>query len=274
MRPRWLHVALWTAGLLSAARPSFGWHTDEQRITDETAYTLPEGHVRLGLWKVQWTPWSPLLIGTHTFPWAVLAPNAHLKLKPLHVDPVALAVQAGYLRLDTSRLRFIDETAAAAIVTSVPIELVGSLRFGRAFTLSAGAVYTNVRVDGELEQYAFHGAGRAAVDNLQALLTAELRFTRVTALVVHGRYLVYQGAHGEFDIRSQPDAYTTIEAETSADVEVGPNHGYFVAASLVFSFEHFNLKVGAGYGNVNIPSVNFMLDRRLLQPVLDLYWIF
>jgi len=56
-------------------------------------------------------------------------------------------------------------------------------------------------------------------------------------------------------------------------LEIGSNDEVIVP-SFAFSWQTFNLELGLGYGNFNVPGVNFMINRRTLIPTLDMYWTF
>jgi hypothetical protein len=251
------------------------YHTFEQRIVDGTAYTLRKGDLRLGLFKEQYGILEPLTFGTYFWPWLVRVPNAHLKWRFWFEDPVALAILLGGFRFDTENLSRLDEHAGSAEITVVPLELFASYRFGDDFTLSGSSAYTEVRLSGNLSRDDFEGAAEGAVDNLQLTSSLEWRVSRVTAIVLQGRYLVFQRSRGRGSFAFKPDEFSTIEGYGAAESDALDFKGTgSVVASAVFSWRTFNLRAGLGYGNINLGGVNFILPRKGLVPDFDLYWLF
>ena len=269
--------AIATCLSLGIAVPTSTAHADfdsEHRITDQTAYTLEGGSLRLGLFKVQYGIFDFLNAGTYTLPWGVLAPTVVGKLRLLQEDPLALALQAGFAYFDSSRLRVFDSSPGNAVVTVFPIEALASYRFGETFTLSASAAYTEVAVDGALTIDVLNGAATGVSDNLQLTATAEIRLSSVLALIVHGRWVMLQRVAGKAVATAHPDAFTTVVVHSNlsaSDFEV--QDAFSVVPSLQLSSGAFNLRLGVGYGNYNVPLVNFVLPQRALAPEFDLYFV-
>jgi hypothetical protein len=259
-----------------SAANAHAWHTADQRITDDTAYTLRQHDVRLGIWKAQYGLWNPFTAGTYIWPWLARVPNLHVKWRYWFDDPLALSVQLGGFFMNTGSFKDkVDKSAGNATLSVVPLELYGSYRFDDAWTLSAGLVYTEVRLRGELHSDDFDGAAEGAVDNLQLTSTLEWRLTRVTALTLHGRYLLLQRVGAGGDAVLHPDDFTIVEVHGGANTDALDFKGAFsLTASAVFSWETFNLRAGLGFGNYNIPAINFVLPEKILYPELDVYWIF
>jgi hypothetical protein len=245
-----------------------------QRVTDDTAHTLDAGRLRIGVWKIQYGLLDFATIGSYTLPWAVLAANVHGKLRIVQVGPLAVAAQAGIAYFDSTRVRWLDHSVGDAVVTVVPLEALCSFRLGEAFTVSASAAYTEVAVDGGLSLRAFDGAGRGAADNFQLTATAELRLSRAFALIVHGRWLMLQRIAGKANATLYPDAFTTVEVNSSAAGDFSVRDAFSIVPSVLASLGMLNLRAGVGYGNFNVPLLNFVLPSRTLIPELDLYLLF
>jgi hypothetical protein len=267
--PAALSVALLTS------HEAHAFHTQNQRITDDTAYTLRRRDLRLGLWKAQYGVFEPLLVGTHLWPWLFRTANLHLKWRYFQSDSVALAVAAGFFHLSTESFSDLDDEAGDAKLSVVPFELAASFRIDDRFTWSVAPVWTQVAVDGALDGDAFKGAARGAVNNLQLTSTFEWRVSRVTALTAHWRHLVFQRTTLSGDFVSHPDAFTTVEVKAAGLTD---DFDFKAASSLtlssIFSWETFNLRLGLGYGNYSVPGLNFVLAEPIWFPDLDLYWIF
>jgi hypothetical protein len=261
--------------LLLSAGHAFGYHSDAERLTDDTAYTLSGKRLRLGVFKLQYGIWDPLTVGTYTLPWVVRTANLHVKWRYYFDDPWALALQVGGYRLDVSKLELFEDEPGDAVITVGTFEPSVSYRFGSRFSLSASVPYTEVRAKGTLNTKAFEGGLSGAVDNLQVTSTLEWRVSRVTALVVHARYLVFQRVFADGRAVLRPDDYTTVVIEADAESDaLNFTDAWSVVPAAAFSWGTFNLRVGVGYGNWNIAPVNFVLPKKTLIPELDVFWAF
>ncbi|HMR10654.1 MAG TPA: hypothetical protein PKA88_32980 [Polyangiaceae bacterium] len=266
---------LTTALLLGAAGTASAYHSEEERITDDTAYTLGAKRLRLGLLKFQYGVWDPLTAGSYTAPWVVRMANLHLKWRYYFEDPWSLALQVGAYRLDVSKLEVFEDVPGDAIISVGTFEPSVSYRFNSRFTLSASVPYTEVRANGTVNIDAFEGALTGAVDNLQFATTFEWRLTRVTALVLHARYLIFQRVFGDGSITLHPDEFTTVRIDADAESEaLDFNGAWSVVPAVAFSWKSFNLRAGVGYGNWSISPINFVLPRKTLVPEFDLFWVF
>ena len=262
------------AGLMLGERDAAAYHDETQRLTEDTAYTLPAHTVRLGLWQVAYAPVDSFSFGTYLWPWVLRIANVHVKERFYQNDPLAFAVSASGYVFNTRSLRIVTDQAGDANVAVLPLELAASYRL-TAFTLSLGLAWTQVWADGSFGQDALGGAGRGAASNLQVTSTVEWRATQVTALVLHARYLIFQRLTGAATAELHPDPYTTVDVHATALPNALDYRGAAsVTAAVALSFETFNLRAGVGYGNYNVPGVNFVIDRRLVYPDLDFYWIF
>ena len=263
------------AAVLLGAQSAQAFHTKEQRITDDTAYTLRKRDFRVGMWKLQYGLWEPFLLGTHIWPWLFQTANLHLKWRYWQNDTVALGLGGGLFYVDTSNFQKVDADAGNAKILVAPAELSASFRIDDRFTWSVVPVWTTVIVDGAINVEALEGAARGAVSNFQLTSTFEWRVSRVTAFTAHWRHLVFQRTTLSGDFVSHPDAYTTIEVKAAGltdDLDFKAASSLLLSA--VFSWETFNFRIGVGYGHYNVPGVNFVLGEPVVFPDLDLYWIF
>ena len=130
-----------------------------------------------------------------------------------------------------------------------------SYRFDDKLTLSGSTAYTEVRVDGTVNTEAFEGALQGAVDNFQLTATLEWRVSRVTAFVFHARYLLFQRVFADGGGTLHPDEFTTVDVEGAVETDAFDVTGAFsVVPSVFFSWGHFNLRFGVGYGNWECPA--------------------
>jgi hypothetical protein len=266
--------AVVAVALASVSATARAYHTKQERATDDTAYTMEGGSLRAGMFKLQFSPLDFATVGTYTLPWAMLAATAHAKLRLLPSDPIAVALQAGFGYFDSSRLGWLDDRAGDAVVTVVPIEAFVSHRM-TDLTLSGGVAYTEVGVDGAIALDAFDGAVAGATDNLQLTATFEVRLSRVIALLVHARWLVLQRVLAQADATVYPDDFTTVAVHSDVSgSRFEASDGFSVVPAVHFSWGELNLRAGLGYGNYNVPLVNFVLPDRTLIPDFDLFFVF
>ena len=272
---RSIHRALVFVAALAGSQTARAYHDETRPITDDTAFTLPAGSVRLGLWKFQWSPHDRVTLGSYTLPWVLLMGNLHAKWRFFDNGDWAVATQVGVFRFNTDRLTALEESGTTATLTVLPADLFVTKRFGEDWSSSLAMTYTVVRVDGEVDQESFEGAGGAALNNLQFSSTTLHRFTRVTAVSLHARLLAAQHLTGTAKIRLEPDEFTEVTGETDAESDILDFSGAFsLMASAVFSWSRFQLRVGAGYGNYNVPALNLTLPRKTPIGELDVYWVF
>ena len=163
-----------------------------------------------------------------------------------------------------------DSTSADATFYILPVELVASWRKGD-WTLSPGAIFTKIAVSGEYDEDQFEGA--VAVTNLQLYFTTEWRVSDSIALLLHLRWLAYQDTSAAGTLTLNPDPYTEVEVISDGSSDLLDYHRAASAvASIAFSWEVFNLRLGLGYGNYSIPLLNFVVPHKTPIPELDLYW--
>lgn len=264
-----------TKHALAEKKPEAAPELEHVRVIDQTGYTLEGGAVRLGVFKFQVGLFDFLTVGTYTLPWAVLAATIHAKLRLVEAGPFALSVQAGFAYFDSRRLQWLNDEIGSAVVTVLPLEAQLSYRPLDALSLSFGAAYTEVAVDGKLSINAYNGAGRGAADNAQLTGNAELRLNSVLALVVELRWLMLQRVAANANATLRPDAFTVVVVHGGAAARgFQIRDAFSVVPSLLVTLGVFNLRLGVGYGNYNIPLVNFVVPERTLIPEADLYFLF
>jgi hypothetical protein len=267
-------AALAVGTTLSLPRAAHAYHTPSQRLTDDTADTLEQGGLRLGLFRIEYTPLKDFTVGTYPLPWFLRVANLHLKWRYWAGEQLSLSARLGYSGFNTENLDRIDEQKTTAFVAVIPFDVAGTYRFNPTFSLSLDLIWTSVYVKGTLDQQAFDGTFQGGTTNLQSLLSLEARLGKVTSLLLQPRFLSYQLANYQGDVVLHPDEFTTIEVHGAQQSDALDFRGaYSLTLSALFSWERFNLRLGVGYGNYNVPGINFMLPERSLFPDLDFYWI-
>lgn len=273
---RRFHLAFAAGSLVWSASPlATAWHTEREHVTDDTAWTQQgDKDYRLGLYEASVTIADRLALGTYVLPWFVRTPSAFAKLRFLSLGPSEWAVGASVFRLDTEAFYRRGPSLPAFTVGSA--QLVTSVEAGPRHQLSLALVATVIRASGAFDDDTLSGQGEATLTSLHHVLAYEHRFSRVLALVVTGRYQLLQVLAGDTTFTARPDAYTSIDVAAAArdDHSVNYRLAFSVVPALAWSWQSFNLRVGCGYGNYNVPGINFMVRRRTPIPELDLYWTF
>jgi len=252
--------ALALALLILALSPdAAAYHDDDDHITDDTAWTLKgDKDFRVGLFKASATIADRIEIGTYVWPWVLRAPNAFIKLRFLSLGPWQWAVEAGFFRLDTAT---IDRS-----VSDPPVFTVGSLGLVTSIEIASRAV----------DDDTLAGTGQAGLTNLQYVFAYEYRISRSLAFVLTGRYQFFQVIDGTTTFTTRPDDYTSVEVVAAArdDSTLNFRNAFSIVPGLAWSWSSFNLRIGVGYGNYNVPGVNFMIEQRTPIPQFDLFWTF
>ncbi len=255
------------AGLWSAEAQA--WHTDKRRLTDGTAYTLGKKVWKVGLWTIDYGLLDQVDVSTYWIPWFVRVANLGGKYEYRVNDRLSLGTGLHAFRLDVQKLK---TDAAPLVITSVPWQLTGSYRVDRETTLSLQSVYTYMHVSGTFDEGSLEGA--AAVSNLQLVTTLEKRVSQVTALLLRVRYLAHQWQpSASVTYVLHPDDYTTVKVVGAAGIDaLDVKHAWSIVPGAAFSWKSAELRVGLGYGNMNIGGVNFVAQKKTIVPELDLAW--
>jgi hypothetical protein len=250
-------------------------HADE-RITDDTAYTTPEGKVRAGLWKLQYgiPAVSGLEVGTYVLPYLtwvvdVRSVNAHTKYRIVDRDRWTLSAGLAVTYVDFANLD------VPVDIFIVPVQLLASVRLGDRFTLGVGLMYTEMFGESEYnedENGSFRGA--VAVANGQSWLSLTTRISRGWSFYVEGRSVASTEANAAGDVRYMIDERTQIDVAATGSASIEEMRGGSVLAAFQYSGERFRIRFGAGYGNFNIPMLNFIVPVATPFPELDVFWVF
>jgi len=257
------------------SRPAAGYQEQGSERVDRTAYTLKGGELSLGIRTAELGIVDELMIGTYVPTWfagPVLGepiPTGFVKLRDPFHGPFALSVRAAavYVDADVLASRYLENPGSTASVWILPLSLAASYRFGKRFSQSVEGTYVGVAAAGDR---AGHASIRGAVTSTNVTLStlSELRLSRVFALTLLAKLMVYRG-----------DAHVTTEFETET-TEVSANLGAEkpysgVVAAIVpgfsLSFSHVNFELGVGYGNIWLPGVELPIRGRSIVPEGNLY---
>jgi hypothetical protein len=272
---RRLTVPLLLLSTLLASRAA-AYHSERQRGISGTAFALHRDEWEVGLFSVDYGLFEQLQLGTYTVPWLAVIPNLQLKLTLFRNDRWAVALRPGMYYADLSlprKLYGVGPEDTTIKLWLFPIEGYVSVVLAPRFTLTASGVYTAVTGSGHYDPQDFEGT--AAASNAQVGLGLEWRVNQVTALTFQARLVAFQQAGGVGSINVDLDSATTADVKAKGSPTfVDANKGYSVAVSALFSWSSFNLRVGMGYGNYNVPGMNLVVPKRLPFPIFDLFWRF
>jgi hypothetical protein len=263
--------ALALLGILLIATPALA----DERITDDTPYKIPSGYVRTGLWKLQYgVPYvHELELGTYTLPYLTYAlkiksVNAHAKYQFFDKEHWTLAATLGVAYVD---LTGIDVDARIAII---PIQLLAARRIGKRLTLGLGTMYSQISGEGSYnEDEATEFRGAVAVDNVQSWISLMIHISRGWTLYLETRAISSTEGAGKGDATFSVNDRTTVDVSVTGKASINEMQG---ASSLIAAVlrKHFRMRFGVGYGNYNIPVVNFVVPVATPFPEFDVYWVF
>lgn len=266
--------ALSLLALSSLAPHAAAFHEPGSEWVAGSPYTLAGGELSLGIlrWDVGLS--DELTVGTLPALWAVgpwlgsPIPNAHLKVRDWYHGQVAVSASAGFLYLDGSELatRLVAENDAARLLV-VQSELAGAFRSAHQYSAGLNLDLTYAAFRGRYGAQSLKG--KAVEDSLRLDAWAEWRFTRVVAIRLNGRVLVYSKQPAS-TVRLQPKPAVTVDADVSL-ANVAPVGAWAVWPQLELSGKNVNFMIGAGYGHLSVPVVDVMLNQRGLLVTADFF---
>jgi hypothetical protein len=272
MRRALYGLALGAMVLLSGETAAHAYHDEDERLTDGSPGVLRPWESRIGLWRHALGLPSGTQVGTHSWPWLLWAmgmENANLQAKWqfLRSGPWSASAEAGLVYWKP-----LSEDGATVSFWLVPLEAQVELRANRWLSLGAGVQYTHVSLGGEFHGERFFLDSAVAASNLVLLARAEVRLSRITALMVQGRLLGYMDTSAYAFTRLQVDRRTTatLAVEAGADV-LGPGDAGSVLVALDFSWSAINLHVGASIGDITVPFLNFIVPGYFVVPEVDFF---
>jgi hypothetical protein len=262
-----------TALLVGWPGVALAFHTENERITDDTAWTAEQWSFRFGLYKAELAWHDRFTTGTYLWPWLLNTSSLYGKWRFYSEGNWDFAARAGFFHLDSRSFGSSEE--ANAVFTVVPLELATTYRIDFDDRISQALIITAVDISGTADNDALRGAAQGGVTNTQYMAVYEHRYSSKLALVVTSRILLAQVARANANLVWHPDEFTTIELHgggtdaTSLDVPAA----FSVVPAFVWSWNTFNLRLGLGYGNINVPGVNFVLPTQSFIPDVDMYWV-
>lgn len=241
----------------------------------QTAVRLAPGEYLLGPFHFSAGVFRWLQAGTYVLPWLAGVPSIYLKSPVYTGKDWFAAFQLTWIRVDLGKLsQKLGGEHQDALFHIVPLELSLSREFEGPLLLSFALQYNQVLLKGAYDDSDFKGA--VAGSNSQLLAGIEYFLGRHWVLVSRIRMLLKMKAEGSSTVTYDLDPYTTMEVHAGASSKDIPGMKFpkiwFASSAIRYTAGVFNLEFGLGYGNWNVPGVNFMVADKKVMPELDLYF--
>jgi hypothetical protein len=237
--------------------------------TDYTAYTRPSGTLALGPLKIEHGIIDEIMIGTYPLPWFAFPilktpiPNGYLKLRSFWGGPFTLALGGGLTYIDGKAVaKLADKTASASALSTVA-ELDASYRFNERFTLSLGFDYAHLRAIGNSGDQATSVEGASTAHTYSTRLFGEWRLSRVFALTLLLRYLIYQSP---VDANATSNS-SSISVTANVSAQSTEQRHFTAVPGVSFVFDRWELTTGVGYGVFYLPVLGLASTKA--WPVVD-----
>jgi hypothetical protein len=253
-------------------RGAAAYHTEDERIVDGTAHTLRAREFRVGLWELEFAPFSFVTVGTDNAPWVAglflssVVANGHAKLRILRTSPLTISVGgAAYY----CRLRMNDAGKDTnGTLWLVPLSLQLSSDLAKPVSLHAGATYTFGDLDGDMDPSVYRTRVAIATRALQVHAGIELRASRVVAFLIEGHAQPYSAPA---TVRSRTTTPFGSSVDFNGTIEPVNRTAVAGTGSIILSGKNVNARFGAGYGAMFLPSMGVTLPITTVIPELDLY---
>src|SRR6478752_5203367 len=175
----------------------------QRTATRKSAYRLhrvyaPERPRVPGLLKTDLGIIDEVTIGTYPLPWLAFPllkstiPNVYAKVRSPWSGPLTLAIAGSFLFVDGKAIAQLADKSASASAISTTAEFDASYRFDHRFSLSVGLDYARLRAVGGKDDEATSVEGASSGHTYSTRLLGEWRLSRVFALSLLFRYLIYQ----------------------------------------------------------------------------------
>ncbi len=276
---RRFHACLLALLLSLSPLKASAYHTETQRQTDFSAWSLSQGELRLGLFQQEVGIFDWWTVGTYTVPW-LLIPVArsfngslYTKLKFLDTGRFAASFQpkAFYLSFYDLEVGSLEDGNFQALI--MPLQLTTSMVIDTHFSASLEATWVQSFVNSDAETVDEYTAlGAVAQSNLQFALYGEYRLSRVVAFNLVTRFVPYISP---VNLNGQAEATDTTTVNLNADLQSdGSQVAWLIQPGVAFSWKTFNFHVGLGYGNVILPGVRIVSQEKFIAPDFDVFWRF
>jgi hypothetical protein len=265
-------LAAWTGLSPATARAN---HTEKDRQTEVSAFTLQAQQAKLGLFKLEYGILDRWMVSTYTLPW-ILMPilqgpviNLGTKVRLLDLGDLHLA---GKLSFFYANIHGIDASSVedgSFRGTIIPIVAQGSYVFSKRWTASGELTWVQTIAHGDAESPSESSVGGAlGQSSFQTALSGEYRFDKHAALNLLVRFAPYVQP---LQLTTDADVGTDTAVVLQAEVESDNQNAFLIQAGMTFSWGIWNLRAGVGYGNLFIPGPQLVTAVRTVIPDLDFY---
>jgi len=237
--------------------------------TDFTAYTRPKGRLAVGPLKVEHGIVDEVMVGTYVPTWflfpvlKVPVPTLYAKLRTPTWNDFTLSIRADFAYIDGTAIAELSDDDASASAVSTTAEIAASYRFDERFTLSLGFDYAKLRAVGESKDEAMSVEGASTAHTYSTRAFGEWRLSRVFALTLLFRYLVYQSPINAS--ASEDSDSITVEGDLSAESDLQKH--FSITPGVSFVWEKWELSAGVGYGVFYLPVLGLASAKN--WPLVD-----
>jgi hypothetical protein len=240
-------------------------------LDEHTAHMIGARRFKLGVLAFDYGVTDRISFGTDPPVWAigavrsVFVPNLHVKGNFLHTAAVDVSGQvAGFYA-------GIGNTNASGQLVIVPLTLFVSTRLTPRLWLHLEGAYNWSRAwgAGDIAKTDFYGT--VVMRTAQVGAMAELRISRVVALLLRGRYQFYETPI-VFQGSGMLDPYT--HADASLEATPLKSHPAMGIAGVALTWKHVGVVAGAGYGHYFVPGANLALPYNGIVPEGSLWALF
>lgn len=260
---------------------TLSYHTKDAPPTYLTGHVLPKGAVRLGIEEQGFgvsrhISINTMLLGYLVWPFTGdIVPNVAIRVGTIHLDPFYLALESGfafvYLGKET------EETISHAIdyqvsTNAYAVPLLGAISYHPTDNVLCSIDIAYFFSDAGVRASASKSKGMMTSDSLQLGMTLQFALTRIVALTLKGRMVVW-APDMSFEVKAQLDETTELELYGAIAIS-SLNNAFQVVPGVAFSWKRFNLRLGVGYGHVFIPPLGLVSGYRGVVPDIELYFRF
>ncbi len=267
----------WIALTFSATATAY--HTDKERQTDFSAFTLQAKQGRIGLFQIEYGIYDWWTVGSYTAPWLLIpftgqfSGDAYTKFKLIDSNGWAVSIRPTMFYLRVRDLKIGNIQDADFDASLFPVSATLTRVFDKRWTLSLETTWVQMLVGADATSVDNAQAlGAAAQSNFQLALNAEYRINKVIALNLITRYVPFV-TNARFTSTAQVDEFTTAEINAGAEFEDLEN-AFIIQPGVTFSWKRFNLQLGIGYGNIFVPGLRIVSADRGFTPDLAAYFRF
>jgi len=259
----------------STATDAYWTEPNRERITEDTAYLLPQGEFSIGILRAEFGIFDQLMVGTYTSPWLVSLAiqqwiaNVYAKAG-FRVGEFAVSGEVTFFLMRIKDLTIpgiVDHGNMNA--DTLPLSLAGSYAPLDWFTASLTGTYVQVFAGSNTTVRSTQFGTVGANNNLTLTGRFEFRLTRVTQLMLTAQYLPWSSP-AVVESKASPTPTSTLNINATVDTSALQN-AWAIVPGIAFSWSAINFRVGAGYGNFFIPGVGLVTTDQGFVPELDFY---